>query len=65
MIGEYLNKDFKYKMLANDPSRPGHDIKYGLDDSLLKKLGGDFDREFKSGLKKTLDFYLKNLGWLS
>ena len=23
MIGEHLNKDFKYKLLANDPSRPG------------------------------------------
>tara|TARA_A100001035_G_scaffold97106_1_gene76127 strand:- start:130 stop:1158 length:1029 start_codon:yes stop_codon:yes gene_type:complete len=65
MIGECLNKDFKYKMLANDPSRPGHDIKYGLDDSLLKKLGGDFDREFKLGLEKTVNFYLKNLSWLS
>jgi len=63
LIGEYLNKEFNFKLIENDPTRPGHDIKYGLDTTLLESLGGDFDREFQEGLKKTVDWYIKNPEW--
>ncbi len=63
LISKNLNEDFKYKLVNHDPTRPGHDIKYGLDTTLLESLGGIFDREFKSGLKSTVDWYIENPHW--
>jgi len=63
-ISKVLKKDFKYKLQNKDPDRPGHDIKYGLDNSLLKKLGGVYDRKFEKGIKDTVEWYLSNRNWL-
>tara|TARA_S200000501_G_C20803584_1_gene735135 strand:- start:144 stop:1172 length:1029 start_codon:yes stop_codon:yes gene_type:complete len=63
LIGKHLDKDFSYKLIQHDPTRPGHDIKYGLDTSLLESLKGVFDRQFEDGLVKTLDWYIKNPEW--
>ncbi len=64
MISKKLNKKFTYNLQNNDPDRPGHDIKYGLDNELLQSLGGVFDRDFEEGLNLTVDWYLKNKAWL-
>ena len=65
LIGSFLNKEFNYILENNDPERPGHDLKYGLDLSLIKKIGGHYDTEFQVGLKKTVDWYTKNKHWLN
>lgn len=65
LVGKYLNKEFNYKLIEHDPSRPGHDIKYGLDTSLLESLGGVFDRKFEDGLNKTIEGYIQNPEWLN
>ena len=62
---KFLNKKFNYILENNDPERPGHDIKYGLDLSLIKKIGGHYDTEFQVGLKKTVDWFTNNQHWLS
>ncbi len=64
MIGQYLNKEYEYILTSQDPTRPKHDFKYGLDNSLIKSLGAEFDRDFKTGLKKTVDWYTANPMWL-
>ena len=64
-IGSIIGRNFKYKLLSNDPSRPSHDIKYGLDNALIKSLGGEFDRTFDDGLNQTVNWFLKNDEWLS
>ena len=44
--------------------RPGHDLRYAIDSSKIQKeLGWTPSETFESGIKKTLDWYLKNLGW--
>ena len=63
-IGEYLGKEYNYKLVNEDPLRPKHDIKYGLNTELLESLGGDFDREFEIGLKNTVDWYMDRQDWL-
>jgi len=63
LIGKYLNKDYNYKLVQNDPTRPGHDIKYGLDIELLTSLGGVYDRDFEEGLKNIVDFHTSNEEW--
>jgi|TARA_B100001758_G_C18409126_1_gene614315 dTDP-glucose 4,6-dehydratase len=64
LISKKLNKDFKFQLQNKDPDRPGHDIKYGLDNTLLTNLGGVFDRDFEKGIDETVDWYLNNKSWL-
>ncbi|MEE4266386.1 MAG: dTDP-glucose 4,6-dehydratase [Desulfobacteraceae bacterium] len=45
--------------------RPGHDLRYAIDCSRLEKELGWVPREsFKSGLKKTIQWYLDNSQWV-
>ena len=44
--------------------RPGHDFRYSIDSSYLKKsLGWKEKVNFKIGLKNTVEWYLKNKDW--
>jgi dTDP-glucose 4,6-dehydratase len=43
--------------------RPGHDIRYSLDSSKIKKLGWKPKHSFKEGLKETVVWYLENEWW--
>lgn len=43
--------------------RPGHDMRYSLDSSKLKKLGWSPQYGLDAGLKKTVDWYLQHENW--
>ena len=44
--------------------RPGHDKRYAIDSSKIRRELGWFAKEtFESGLKKTVEWYLKNLNF--
>tara|TARA_Y100000389_G_C17419006_1_gene495511 strand:- start:69 stop:1205 length:1137 start_codon:yes stop_codon:yes gene_type:complete len=44
--------------------RPGHDFRYAIDASKIKKkLNWTPIHSFKNGLKKTIEWYLNNLNW--
>jgi dTDP-glucose 4,6-dehydratase len=44
--------------------RPGHDLRYAIDASKLKReLGWEPRETFESGLEKTVTWYLKNESW--
>jgi len=44
--------------------RPGHDVRYSLDDSKLRdELGYSPEKDFESNLKETIDWYLNNKEW--
>ncbi len=43
--------------------RPGHDIRYSMDSSKIKKLGWMYKYSFKEGLKEMVDWYLENEWW--
>jgi dTDP-glucose 4,6-dehydratase len=48
-----------------DPRGEAHDFRYALDCSKIKeKLGWKPTLEFREGLKKTIDWYLKNQDWI-
>jgi dTDP-glucose 4,6-dehydratase len=48
-----------------DPRGKAHDFRYALDCSKIKKeLGWEPALDFEEGLKKTIDWYLKNQDWL-
>ena len=63
-VESILNKEVEHVLLNNDPERPGHDIKYGLDNAFLKQIGGEHDRGFESGMEQTVNWFLENREWL-
>ncbi len=45
--------------------RPGHDFRYAIDSSRLRRETGWSPRvDFESGLSRTIEWYLSNLAWL-
>ena len=61
-ILELLGKDKDLIEFVKD--RPGHDRRYAMDISFVKKeLSWSPKMDFKTGMKKTVDWYLKNRDW--
>ena len=55
-----------YDLVKFVPDRPGHDRRYAIDSSKIKKdLNWEPIETFKSGIKKTLKWYLNNLKWIT
>ena len=63
-ISMVLGKELKYEMLDFHSSRPGHDLRYGLDGRKMKELGWKSKRGFEESLKKTIEWTVKNDKWL-
>jgi dTDP-glucose 4,6-dehydratase len=64
IAGEILKSMGKDKrLLAFVKDRPGHDRRYALDSSKIKRLGWRPEYGFSRALKLTVDWYLKNKWW--
>jgi dTDP-glucose 4,6-dehydratase len=50
-------------LIQHVTDRPGHDRRYSLDSSRLRKLGWKPDWSLQTGLKSTVDWYVTNEGW--
>jgi dTDP-glucose 4,6-dehydratase len=50
-------------MIEHVPDRLGHDRRYSLDSSKVKKLGWGPNVDFGEGLKQTIGWYKENEGW--
>lgn len=64
LIAKFIGKELKYEMVDFHSSRPGHDLRYGLDGSKLHSLGWNPSFDFELSLKKTVQWTLNNLKWL-
>ncbi|MBU2592733.1 MAG: dTDP-glucose 4,6-dehydratase [Patescibacteria group bacterium] len=63
LIIQLMGKDFK-KSIAFVKDRPGHDRRYAVDWSKAgKELGWRPKYSLREGLKKTIEWYLKNPHW--
>jgi dTDP-glucose 4,6-dehydratase len=52
------------KLITFVPDRPGHDRRYAIDPSKIKRdLGWKPSRNFSDGLRETVEWYLKNREW--
>ena len=57
------NGDYK-KLIKFVDDRPGHDFRYAIDSSKIQKnLAWKPKESFKSGIKQTVDWYIKNENW--
>ncbi len=52
------------QLITNVEDRAGHDLKYAIDATkITKDLNWKPDETFSSGIKKTVEWYLKNINW--
>lgn len=64
MIAEILKKPLDYELVDFHSTRPGHDLRYGLNGDKLYELGWNPTFDFKKTLQKTVEWTLKNPEWL-
>lgn len=63
-IAKILGKEPKFELIDAHSSRPGHDPRYSLDGSKLKNMGYVFPFSYEDSLRKTVEWYLKNMEWI-
>ena len=64
VIANKLNKKFEYEFIDVPSSRPGHDLRYALDNSVLESLGWKAQKSNIEGIESVVDWYLENSNWL-
>ena len=64
LIAKSMNRELKYEMIDFHSSRPGHDLRYGLDGTKIYELGWNPKFNFEKSLEKTVNWTLNNLEWL-
>ena len=66
MIAKFMHKEneLKYEMVDFHSSRPGHDLRYGLDGSKLFEMGFKLPLNFEEYLRNTVEWTLENSKWL-
>ena len=55
--------DKPWSLVRSVPDRPGHDRRYALDGSRLKRLGWTPTVPFQEGIRKTVIWYMANEPW--
>lgn len=64
MIASYVGKPLIYELLDFHSSRPGHDLRYAMQDKLITELGWQRPMNLEQSLEKTVRWYLANPKWL-
>tara|TARA_R110001592_G_scaffold65439_1_gene200789 strand:+ start:4707 stop:5702 length:996 start_codon:yes stop_codon:yes gene_type:complete len=64
MVSKILNKDLNYEMVDFHTSRPGHDLRYALDGSKMKKMGWSPKVSVYERLEEVVKWTLENDRWL-
>lgn len=64
-IAKIQERPLLYEMVDFHSSRPGHDLRYGLNGEKLKNLGFVPSVSFEKSLEKTVTWSLKNERWLN
>jgi UDP-glucose 4,6-dehydratase len=64
MIAGIVGKPLSYELVDFHSSRPGHDLRYAMDDSLIRDMGWVRPMNLEQSLAKTVQWYLNNPTWL-
>ncbi len=65
LIAKYMNKDFEYELVDFHSNRPGHDLRYAIEDLNLNNLGWVNPLNFEESLRKTVEWTMQNKNWLN
>jgi dTDP-glucose 4,6-dehydratase len=53
------------RLITYVPDRPGHDLRYAIDASKIRReLGWEPRESFETGLERTIRWYLENQAWV-
>ena len=67
-VREILEEEYKeninYEKIIFVKDRKGHDRRYAIDPSKIRKLGWKEENSFEENLEKTIRWYLKNQSWI-
>ena len=63
-IADILGKPLNYELVDFHSSRPGHDLRYALDGSLMESIGWKPPVSVDKSLERTINWTLKNDRWL-
>lgn len=63
-ISKIVGKKINYEMVDFHSSRPGHDLRYGLNGDKMKMLGWVPPKSLEESLEKTIRWTLDNPRWL-
>lgn len=64
LIADVIGKPLKYELIDFHSTRPGHDLRYGLDGNKMKAMGWSLPLDFEHSLRKTIVWTLNNQEWL-
>lgn len=64
MVAEFVGKDLKYELVDFHSSRPGHDLRYALDGTKLKKMGWSHPFPFEKSLKRAVEWTTDHPTWI-
>lgn len=64
LIAKYTGKDLDYVLEDFHSSRPGHDLRYGLNGDKMNKIGWKAPYDFEESLKSTIDWTKEHKEWL-
>lgn len=63
-VAKVLNKELRYEMVDFHSNRPGHDLRYALQDTKIGRMGYQYPVEFWTSLEKTIIWSIENDRWL-
>lgn len=64
MIAKIIDKPLNYEMVDFHSSRPGHDLRYGLDGNKMYDMGWVLPVDFQKSLENMINWTLNNKEWL-
>lgn len=64
MIADIMGKPLDYEMSGNLATRPGHDLRYGLDGSKMREMGWSLPLTFAESLRNTVQWTMANPRWM-
>lgn len=64
MISKIMNMPINYELTDFHSSRPGHDLRYGLNGDKMKNMGWNLPVNFEDSLRKSVLWTLNNQKWL-
>lgn len=63
-VADLVGRQLRYELVDAHASRPGHDLHYGLDDTLMRKFGWKPPVPFAESLAKTVRWTLAHPEWM-